>query len=775
MSKLFSFLFFLFLTGFVLAQLGMDDWRVHISPNKGVEVVKSNSSVHCALKNGLQSYYLQNGEKTLRTSADYLSDVEITALGYAPNSDVVVIGYLNGNIDLLIGEQIVNLNAIQVANISGVKRINRIVAHEDLVYVATGFGIVVINIQRREVKDTYYPTAGNQPVLDIAFTNDSIYALTASRLYVGALSNNFLADEAQWKQASFLPDYSATGTYNCLESFNNKLYIGYNDEVYNGDSLFRWDNESLTVFKNEIELNNCSAQKDRLLVATEGAMYDFSVEEQEQERIFQYTHGSFPQPVSALYTDGLYYISDKESGFIKAVNSFSSERIAFEGPLHTNAYSVKWVNNKLIVGSGGLNSSDNPSFSNRGGYVFEEEKWVNINRFNQQVLTGAPIWDFVSCAVNPRNTAELVFGTYSEIPLIRSTDGVTIQDTFTFSNSALEPTSLGNGWGHISDIIYDRRDNLWVLNSLCAEPLKVLTADGEWISFSIGGGVANQKTTRLLIDNNNIKWFGVNGVGVVAFDDNGTLDDFSDDRYRVLNTSPTGGNLPNLSIEALAVDLDNNIWVGTPEGMRVLYNANNVFDADPGQYNFQRLLIEFGENVEIVLGTTHITSIEIDGGDRKWFGTANSGVFLFTPDGLTALKNYTEQNSPLLSNTIIDMAIDETTGEVFFATNEGLISYRSDASTGDPSYSNVKVFPNPVYPSYFGPITIQGIAANSDVRITDVSGKLVYKTVSNGGTATWDGRTLDGQRAVTGVYLIWTTIDNENEKGRKVGKVVFIN
>ena len=199
-----------------------------------------------------------------------------------------------------------------------------------------------------------------------------------------------------------------------------------------------------------------------------------------------------------------------------------------------------------------------------------------------------------------------------------------------------------------------------------------------------------------------------------------------------------------------------------------------MFDAAPGSYNFQRLLIEFGENVEIVLGSTHITDIEIDGANRKWIGTASSGVFLFSSDGLTLIENFTAENSPLLTNTILDMTIDERTGEIYFVTDQGLISYRSDASAGDNQYTNVNVFPNPVYPNYFGPITIQGIAADSEVKITDVAGNLVYRTASNGGTATWDGNTLQGQRATTGVYLIWTSVDIEGGKGRKVGKVVFI-
>jgi hypothetical protein len=173
-----------------------------------------------------------------------------------------------------------------------------------------------------------------------------------------------------------------------------------------------------------------------------------------------------------------------------------------------------------------------------------------------------------------------------------------------------------------------------------------------------------------------------------------------------------------------------------------------------------------------MLGTTNITDIEVDGGNRKWFGTANSGVILLSADGLEVIKQFTTDNSPLISNNIIDLEINQTTGELFIITDKGLISYRSDASYEDPEYSDVKVFPNPVRPEYDGLITIQGIRYDSDVKVTDVAGNLVYKTTSNGGTAVWNGRTLSGDKVATGVYLIWTSV-NEG-KGRQVGKVLVV-
>lgn len=758
---------------FAHSQLGMGQWRMHISPFEAIDVAIGNNAVYTALNRGVLEYDLDAGEKTIWTAANYLSDVAPTAISFDTGSGSLLIGYETGNLDIIQNERVINIPAIVQASVNGVKKINNIICHQGNAYLATGVGIVVINLSKQEVRDTYNTSSTNEIILDLAIHQDSLFALTSSSLKVGALSNSFLADPGQWQTVSAVPNYTAEGSYNEMVSFGGSLMIGYNDDDYNSDTLFRYTNGTCVASVQDLEINGLSTDQDELLICAAGDMKIYDNTFNQLFNIFQYQHGSFPEPRNALKYDGNYYIADKSSGLVKTPNSFNSEQIIFEGPRFNDAYRADWRNGKLAIAGGGLNGNG-PSFSTRGGAYLENEEWTSVYQLNQPIIQGTDIWDYISVSVNPSDNNQIAFGTYSELPLVKLS-GSAIVDTFGFSNSLLETTSGGSAWGYLTDVTYDNEGNLWVANAGTEQPLKVLTEQGSWYSFDLGNAVKSKLTRRIVIDNNNVKWMGVDGAGVVAFDHGENIDDASDDRYRVLGTGASSGDLPTSTVEAIEVDFDNNIWVGTPEGMRVLYNSSNIFDASPGDYNFQKLLIEFGENVEIVLGTTHITDIEIDGANRKWIGTASSGVFLLSADGLEVIRNFNTSNSPLLSNNILDIAIDQNTGEVFFVTNEGLISYRSDASQGDLNYTNVKVFPNPVHPNYFGPITIQGIAFNSDVKITDVAGNLVYQTTSNGGTATWNGQTLDGRRAATGVYLIWTSVDDPDTKGRKVGKVVFIN
>jgi hypothetical protein len=772
MKLILSLIVIVFSTHLLNAQVGVDQWRMHISPFDAIDVAQGNNAVYAILSRGLLEYDLDAGEKTVWTAANYLSDVSPSAIAFDEGSQNLLIGYETGNLDLIKNEQVFNLPAIVQSSVNGIKTINKIVCYEGNAYLCTGVGIVVVNLTKREVRDTYNTSSTNELILDLAVYQDSLFALTADGVRVGALSNPFLADPSQWKTVETLPDLSSEGAYNSIIAFEESLFIGYNDQDYNADTLFQYQAGSITSFLADLEINGLNTSNSNLFLSKAGALEVFDQNLSAIESIFQYNNNAFPEPQNALFIEDHYYIADRNEGLIKAINAFSSEQLAFEGPRYNDAFRVDWQRGKLAVAGGAIEGTA-PSFSLRGGSFLEEEQWTSVEESNQPMIQGVPVWDYISVSVNPRNAEEVAFGTYSELPILIY-ENSTITDTFGFSNSLVESIS-GSEWARISDLQYDNDGNLWVANALSEQPLKVRGEDGGWYSFELGNSVKNKLTRRVVIDNNNVKWMAVDGAGVVAFDHGENLDNAGDDQYRLLTTGANSGDLPSSIVEAIEVDFDNNIWVGTPEGMRVLYNSSNVFEASPGEYNFQKLLIEFGENVEIVLGTTHITDIEIDGANRKWIGTASSGVFLLSEDGLSVVRNFTSENSPLLNNSIVDISIDQNSGEVFFVTNEGMISYRSDASQGDNEYTNVKVFPNPVHPDYFGPITIQGIAFNSDVKITDMAGNLVYQTVSNGGTATWNGNTLQGQRAATGVYLIWTSIDDANQRGRKVGKVVLIN
>lgn len=755
------------------SQIGMENWRMHVSPDRAVDMVPVNNTLYILLEKGLFEFDTKTGENTLWTAADYLSDVSPSAIAYDKDSKSLLIGYANGNLDLIKNETVYNLPFLLKSNVQGVKRVNQIEVNEGLAYLSTAVGIVVLDIQKKEVKDTYHPTNEDVEFLDLAFHQGRIYTITSEHVYFGNIVNPFLADPSQWTKMATIPDYSDVGRYLEIETFNNGLFLAFkNDDFWGKDTLFQIVNDTTEFFDTGKDYYQINGSGEELLVNAYDGLYIFNDQLEQVKVLYRYGDNITPRPRAACLMDGLYYIVDDRMGIVRTADNFKHEIIRFEGPRYNTAYRLDWNKDKLAIACGGT-SGTGPKFSQDGGAFFEGNKWNSIVIRDNPVFENQNIWDFISVSINPKNKDEVAYGTLSEVPIVLTENGE-VTETYGLSNSLVEEVG-STGWGYISDVTYDEKGNLWIANALAGKPLKVLSNQGVWYDFNLGSGLAQETTKRLIIDHNGVKWLTTKAGGIIAFSEGKEIEDASDDQYMRFNSGKNSGDLPSNNVEAIAVDVSNNIWVGTPEGMRVLYNTSNIFDASPGQYNFQKLLIQFGENVEIVLGTTHITAIRVDGGNRKWIGTASSGVFLISADGLEVERVFTAANSPLLSNTIYDIAIDHSTGEVYFATQEGMISYRSDASQGDSDYTNVVVFPNPVRPDFYGPITIQGIAYDSDVRITDISGKLVYKTKSQGGTATWSGNTMDGNRAATGVYLIWTVIDDHEFKGRKVGKVVLIN
>jgi ligand-binding sensor domain-containing protein len=279
---------------------------------------------------------------------------------------------------------------------------------------------------------------------------------------------------------------------------------------------------------------------------------------------------------------------------------------------------------------------------------------------------------------------------------------------------------------------------------------------------------------ELIIDSYGQKWIRVRAEhSLIVFNDNGTITDKTDDQVKVVTSAQGNGNIPGNKVFSLAEDNDGEIWIGTDEGVAVFYSPENVFS----NYNFdaQRILIPRNDGsglADILLEFETITAIAVDGANNKWIGTDRSGVFHLSPDGQIEYNHFTVQNSPLFSNNITSIVISQD-GEVFIGTANGIISYKSSASEGGPTYSDVYAYPNPVESGYNGPIAIKGLVTNADFKITDINGTLIFRGRAEGGQAIWNGTNFNGRRAQSGVYLVF--VSNEDGSETLVTKILFIN
>ena len=545
-----------------IGQIGTGQWRLHVPSKKAIDVAAGNGSVFAAFENGLLEYTIEDEEKRLWTDVNGLSDIALTCLHFDANSNSLFIGYENGNFDKLKNGQVTNIPAIKLAQIQGSKRINKIVPHDGFMYLATGFAIVKIDPSKNEVKDTYYPTAGNDAILDLVIKGDSLYALSASRMYRGYLNNIALSDASQWVVDTRVP-VELVNKYKELEKVNEEMYILYQKPVYGEDSVFRISNTGLELFTTNgfsLEIIGITAHGEDLAVNTEGATFIMNENSSYANIVNEYSFGGYPVVNNAIDYNGFVWIADNSKGLVRYYNQYSSLKIPFEGPPKKEFFSLDWQDNRLVVCGGGL-SSISPTFSSSGIYIFEDEAWSLRDRDNMQMWNGQYIWDFTAAAINPKKKDQIAVGTFSSVPLSIMDATNQVVDTFTPNNSTLEYTAVGGYWSYVSGMAYDDEENLWLANAYSDRPLNVLSANGLWYSFDCGSSAKNKFSRKLVIDYNGHKWFALDGAGVIGYNDNGTIENAADDKYVNLNTGASTGDLPSSVVNALAVDFDNEIWI----------------------------------------------------------------------------------------------------------------------------------------------------------------------------------------------------------------------
>jgi hypothetical protein len=316
-----------------------------------------------------------------------------------------------------------------------------------------------------------------------------------------------------------------------------------------------------------------------------------------------------------------------------------------------------------------------------------------------------------------------------------------------------------------------------MLNMLTPDILKVRKADGTWGSLYYPG-MGAETINKLTIGKNGYKWITIprQTFGLFVINDKGTPFDASKHQTRFFsNFQESGSNelITPAVYRCVVEDKNDAIWIGTEMGPLIVSNPNTIFN-DNFMIDRIKITREDNENLaDYLLGTETVNDIVVDGGNRKWIATGSSGLYLLSPNGQETIHHFTTENSPLTSNTIMSLAMNDETGELFIATSSALYSFKSDATEGADSYSDAYVYPNPVHTNYTGLITIAGLMEKSVVRIADIQGNLIYQGNSNGGVFTWDGKNLRGQRVGTGVYLVFAALSDGSEK--IVTKIAIVN
>jgi len=762
-----------------IAQLAIGQWRDHLSYKKGISVTQNDSLIYCATESGIFSLNKYDNAIERLSKISGLSDVGVNTIRYNDYNSTLLIAYKNANIDLVSDNTIYNISDIKRAIITGVKTLNNIHFKNELAYLACGFGIVVLDMDKREIKDTYYigVNGGYINIRDITSDANYLYAATDSGVYRASFSSSNLADYNSWSTFSSL----SKGKYNTLVSFAGKIYTNYSapsTAPWPADTIYEYDGNQ---WKNFVKpdtafypIHKLDTGYDRLLISNVWGTDIYNSTQAYIGRINIFTTGFDINPYQSIIDKNnpdMYWIADNNNGLIKSYKIGSgSEAFAPNGPNTSGVYSMDMVEDELWVARGDRSEIWIGTYNSAEAYNFSHETWASTKSGAGGIAALDSIYDIVTVSIDPANKEHVYLGSLGA-GIIELNNG-TLTKLWNETNSSLQ--SRGDAsfhWVGVFGMTHDKSGNLWATNSYATNPLSVRKTDGTWQSFNFSGIVTTPTISQVLITQSNQKWMVLpRGGGLLVFNENGTWAT-NDDSKKKLLSGEGNGNLPTNEITCLAEDKDGEIWVGTNKGIAVFFCADQVFSASGCEA--QQIYIEQDGHTQILLETEVVTTIVIDGANRKWMGTQNSGAYLMSEDGTTEVKHFTAENSPLLSNEVRSIAINPKTGEVFFGTTEGIISYRNDATEGIEDFADVYVFPNPIRPGYEGPIAITGLVENADVKITDISGSLVYHTKALGGQAIWYGKNFSGEKASSGVYMVFCA----NEDGSKtyIAKILLVN
>lgn len=736
-------------------------WEAMFSYSKVVDIVEGNDRIFAASENAVFTYDLITGDINTITTVQGLSGELISSIHYSENYGIIMVGYMNGLVELILDDGSV-LSVIDILNKPTIppnqKKINHFFEFNGNIYISTDFGISVYDLTGLEFGDSYF--IGNfgaqEKVNQVTVFDGFIYAAMDTGLKRADVNNPNLINFQEW---SDIFPFGILG----IQSFGDQLYgIDFNSR------LLRMTNGTITVIATFPQANkNIYSTNEFLTVTSDTRSNVFDVLMNQVATVSSVMDYQYTLSNSLAYND-TFYLATLEHGILEVpFGSVQAEQILPDGPLLNKSVSIDVTPGQLWAVFGEVTQTFNPyPLNNRGISQFKNLEWNNIpfeNLFGARTL--------VHIKINPNNPS-LVYASSMHDGLLKIEEDVP-SILYDQTNSPLENTlqTPGNPQGSLRlfGSEFDNQGNLWFVQSSIDKGLHKLSPSGQIQSIDLSGIIPDPFAERGM---NNID-ISREGNIFMASSTNGLIGyNPTSNRFVRIIEDLGSGNLPDNNVRAVVFDNRNQLWIGTLRGLRVLFNAGGVFQEN-ANIDTQPIIILDNDGVaQELLFQQSITDIEVDGANNKWIATASSGVFYVSSNGQETLLRFNKDNSPLPSNNVLDIAIDPDSGVVYFATGNGLVAYKGTNTAPRDNLKALRAFPNPVRPNFTGNVTIDGLTARANVKITDVNGNLVFERVAEGGSIQWDTRAFGKYKVSSGVYFIMATTDDGTETN--VAKVMIV-
>ena len=726
------------------------EWVTHTPGMEVVSVDVMHSNIFAATPYDIFYYNTNDNSINHLSKVNGLSDMGISLISYSKPYDIMFVGYSNTNIDIIDNqENIKNIPDIYNKYILGNKTINNVFFKDRYAYVCCGFGIVVIDLKRKEVKDTYIigENGSYLGVNDLTICNDIFYAATEHGIYYADANSTHLADFSQWHRFKhYLPHY--TNNFSHIECFDGYVVVNYSDNQTDSNELYAInDTTSWNYFLDETQnlISDMRVCDDRFIITEKNKK--IKVYDTNKDLIFSINN---IEPLSATYdkTRNCYWAGTRTNSLMKIKPSGSTSSIRFNGPYSSKTFSINASENNVWIASGGYTGTWAPTWNREGFSYYDGDRWSYKNAKNTTVFDS--IYDITWVKADPTNS-DIVYAASFCKGLIMFENGK-VKRVYNKSNSSLGYNlawlQYGQNYTFVTGFDFDSNNNMWIANSGTDKMLSVRKTDDTWKSYNIG----NNEIGRIMVDSNDIKWIYKRGGEIIVFN-NGTV--------KTVNQTATTGHLPG-DANCFVTDNEGTVWVGTTDGVALFKDSKKIFSNST--YACSRILIPRNDGTgqaDYLLSGQSVLAIAVDGANNMWFGTTN-GVIQTSNDGQTTYHHFTMENSPLFSNTVTDIAIDDD-GNIYFATDKGVISYKGTATKGYDDNVNVLVYPNPVRPEHRGIVGIKGLVTDALVKITTTDGRFVTHLQAEGGQAVWDCTDINGNKVQPGIYLIFVSDENGKE------------
>ena len=727
------------------SQTNIDRWEDHFSYNNIRHIWEINGFIFCSAENGLFTYDPNTGELEKISKVTELNDVGVSAFSYSPENDLLLVGYERGEMDMLGPEENHNLLEIPLhQSYTGSKIVNHIFPYQNTAIISGEFGLASFSLEEFEFMETCYFTQSGVyfGVKESVVLNDVIYAASDRGIFSHPL-DEFIANFTSWIQPAGIP----TSAFQQIVVFQGNLVAA------SGDSVYRFDGNNWMSFGVFPGLRDLSVNGAVLSITQANSVTNYN------ETFGVLESVSFSQSLNTgLKIGNTTYGGSRLFGLINNL-----EEIKPDGPYNNNSYSVTSLGSQIWIAPGGMNNYNSPKGNKDGFYHFNGTNWVHNT---SEEMLGAR--DIVDIEVNPSDSTEVYVSSYHEksyidnssIGMFKFKSGQMVEH-YNHDNSGLLALE------RIGGSAMDEEGNLWVGQSYVDAPggdtyMHRRSASGNWESINVqasGGDASNRKP---------VIYQGYAFLPLPRSHSGLKMTNLQE--FYTIDTHPNSGNLPSDEILGVAIDQDGVLWIGTTLGLRVLYNPIQAVQS--GSFQADPVIIEQDGIPEAVLTDIAVTDIQIDGANQKWVSTDTGGVYCFSEDGTETVYHFTAENSPLPSNRVNKIKVEMTTGVVYFATDKGAVSFRSDAVVVGDSFGDVYSYPNPVRPGFTGDVTIKGLPNEADVRIVDVVGNLVFKTKASGGVAKWNTQNMNGKPVASGIYLV--LMSNQDASETKQTKIAIV-